>query len=81
MPTHFEIKPELPSAATLKVKKGKNKSFKNEPDVCFDISNYEGMPLFNSSYKYYPCIISFEPARDSAVGDDGVSDYQNLLTY
>ena len=39
------------------------------------------MPLFNHTYKYYPCIITIEPASKPKLSSDGVSDYQNCITY
>jgi hypothetical protein len=57
LPSYFTIPPDLPSASVIKVKKGVNKSFQGEEQACFDVQKYKGMPLFNSSTNYFPCII------------------------
>lgn len=81
MPTYFTIPDGLPSAGIVNVSKGISQDFEDEEQVCFDVEKYEGMPLFNYTINYYPCIISIEPRKKTEYGDDGVSDYQNLITY
>ena len=80
-PTYFTIPNELPSAGIVNVDEGKNQSFGKEKSCCFDVTKYEGMPLFNTTLNYYPCVIAIEPRTEVSHDDDGVSDYQNLITY
>lgn len=81
LPTYFTIPPQLPSASIVNVGKGLNKKFEDEEQACFDVQKYEGMPLFNCTQSYYPCIIAIEPRKQVEYDKDGVSDYQSLITY
>lgn len=39
------------------------------------------MPLFNCTQNYFPCIIAIDPRKKVEYDNDGVSDYQSLITY
>ena len=75
------VSSSLPSAYSRIVDKGKNVAFENEEGACFDIEKYSETPLFNSTYNYYPWIITIEPSRSPTVGEDGISDHQLLISY
>ena len=81
LPMYFLIPPTLPSAASCEVDKGINSKFEGVDKVWFDVESYSEMPLFNCTQNYYPCIITIEPAAKPKVGEDGISDHQNLITY
>lgn len=81
VPTYFTIPTELPSASITNIDEGNGQEFKKKGTNWFDINDYEGMPLFNSTKNYYPWVITIEPRKDAEFDADGVSDYQNLITY
>eukprot|EP00344_Euplotes_crassus_P010071 CAMPEP_0197007996 /NCGR_PEP_ID=MMETSP1380-20130617/43220_1 /TAXON_ID=5936 /ORGANISM="Euplotes crassus, Strain CT5" /LENGTH=205 /DNA_ID=CAMNT_0042428349 /DNA_START=1 /DNA_END=618 /DNA_ORIENTATION=- len=81
VPMYFTIPSDLPSAGVIELDEGKNKMYEKIKSTSFDITKYESMPLFNSTVNYFPCVITLEPQARPTVGEDGVSDYQNLITY
>ncbi|CAI2374888.1 unnamed protein product [Moneuplotes crassus] len=81
VPMYFTIPSVLPAAGLVEVDKGLDQTYEKVKSTSFDISQYENMPLFNSTMSYFPCVITLEPRKKPIIGDDGVSDYQNLITY
>ena len=81
LPLYFMIPTSLPSAFSCTVDKGKGVLFEGEDGACFDIERYNETPLFNSTYNYFPWVITIEPSAEPTKGEDGISDHQWLITY
>ena len=81
LPLYLLIPPSHPSATSWIVEKGMNAKFEGKKDCCFDVENYNEMPLFNWTDSYYPWVITIEPTSSPKIGKDGITDHQSLLTY
>ena len=81
VPMYFTIPSELPTAGIIEREQAIDKMYDKIKSTSFDVEKYEGMPLFNATATYFPCVITIEPEKKPTVGADGVSDYQNLITY
>mmetsp|Transcript_3049 Transcript_3049/g.3632 ORF Transcript_3049/g.3632 Transcript_3049/m.3632 type:complete len:80 (+) Transcript_3049:373-612(+) len=78
---YFTIPSELPTAGITEKDAAEDTLYEKIKSTSFDVEKYEGMPLFNATATYFPCVITIEPQKKPVVGEDGVSDYQNLITY
>ena len=81
VPLYFTIPAELPPAGIIEKEEGKEVMYEKIKSTSFKVEKYEGMPLFNATMNYFPCVITVELQKKPSVGSDGVSDYQNLITY
>lgn len=80
MPSEFTIPKEYPSAIEIEVEKSKGVELKSKK-AFINIEKYEGIPLFNHTHKYYPWIITITPKQKPKNDENGVSEFQNLITY
>ena len=80
LPVNFFIPQNLPEAIEIEAEKGIDVEIK-EYEIIFDIKDYEGVPLFSSSYSYFPCIITLSSLGIQKILETGLSDFQRLITY
>lgn len=81
LPLYLLIPPSLPAAVSTKVESGINAKFEKNEKFCFNVEDYNEMPLFNWTHSYYPWVITIDPTATPKTAKDGITDHQSLLTY